>query len=333
MGNATAQSTRHSLAPRAEDEEATMLGKLAAPVAAGAVMILALAGGAWGSRPPAGDETCEEVLQGPTAGGAHKVTDPPDGSTVAPGDDITVTITWDPATFDSPSVDKIFDCVTVDGHAASGLSTQGRDVPNDGRFITFFTLPADLPAGAQVCDRGLVGSVTGGDTFTRRTTNDVCLTTRGPVAPEAPVARSGPPETSTVPPPGAPPERRSETPPATPPETPSATPPAASPPTPSESPSEHPPNRPPADVSAPPPAPALPVDFPLPAAAPAVEAAPAPLPAASAAPVAPALPLTGTDARTLLAGAGADLVIAGLAVIAGTGRRRSLGRPLSRRPD
>ena len=76
-----------------------MLGKLAAAACAGTVVLAGLAGGAWGSRIPSpGEGTCEEVLQGGPTGGAHKETDPPDGSAVAPGDEIEVTITWAPAT-------------------------------------------------------------------------------------------------------------------------------------------------------------------------------------------------------------------------------------------
>jgi LPXTG-motif cell wall-anchored protein len=268
-----------------------MLGKLAAAVAAGTVALAGLAGGAWGSRIPSpGEDTCEEVLQGAPTGGGHKETDPPDGSSVAPGDEIKVTITWDPATLESPSVDKAFDCVAVDGRPVPELSAEERGRPNDGRFSTRFTVPADLPDGSQVCDRGFVGTVGAGGGFSRHKSNDVCLTVQRPAPPEeSPEARSGPSENSLSPGPEAPPEHRTF----------------------------RRPNLFPyyADT----PQPVVPVVFLVPAPAPALAEAPAP-PAQSA----PAtLPVTGAEPRSLLAGAGADLAMAGLAVIGGARRRRA----------
>jgi len=271
-----------------------MLGKLAAAVAAGTVALAGVAGGAWGSRIPSpGEDTCEEVLQGAPTGGAHKETDPTGGSTVAPGDEIEVTITWDPATLESPSVDKAFDCVAVDGRPVAGLSSEERGRPNDGRFSTRFTVPADLPDGSKVCDRGFVGTAGPGGGFTRHKSNDVCLTVKRPAPPEeSPEERSGPSESSLSPGPEAPPEQQRL----------------------------RRPNLFPYDADTP--QPVVPVVFLAPSPAPLP-----PSPALGEAPALPAqsapatLPVTGAQPRSLLAGAGADLAMAGLAIIGGARRR------------
>jgi hypothetical protein len=272
-----------------------MLGKLAAAIAAGTVAFAGLAGGAWGSRIPSpGEDTCEEVLQGAPTGGAHKETDPIDGSTVAPGTEIEVTITWDPASLESPSVDKTFDCVAVDGRPVAGLSSEERSRPNDGRFSTRFTVPADVPDGSKVCDRGFVGTVGTGGGFTRHKSNDVCLTVKRPAPPEqSPEERSGPSESSLSPGPEAPPEQQR-----------------------SRRPNLFP-------YEADTPQPFVPVVLLAPSPAPAPALAEAPALPAQGAPA--ALPVTGAAPRSLLAGAGADLAVAGLAII-GSARRRARRR-------
>ncbi|HKN40106.1 MAG TPA: hypothetical protein VJ456_13470, partial [Acidimicrobiia bacterium] len=77
--------------------------------------------------PPA----CGDV---PTAGqnGLDKVTTPPDGSLVEPGDAIDVTLRWDEAVLGGGVLDRALDCVQVDGRPAPALDLDRRQAPNEG---------------------------------------------------------------------------------------------------------------------------------------------------------------------------------------------------------
>ena len=171
-----------------------MLRKLSACACAGTGCAVLAAAGlgapvAWAARDRAPmEETCVEVGRGEPTGGARKDTAPPDGSTVSPGEQVDVTISWPVEAFAGPELHKVLDCVTVDGRPAPELSAEARLAPNDGDFHHTFTVPAGLPDGAQVCDRGFVSGVGTGGTFSREKTNDVCFTVEE--TPEAPTRRA-----------------------------------------------------------------------------------------------------------------------------------------------
>lgn len=169
------------------------------------------AGLAWAedSHPGGLPETCPEVLSGSPSGDLEKRTDPSDGSDVRGGDVITVILRWDPESFDGPVLHKVLDCVTVDGEIAADLSGQQRDAPNDGVFEWRFTVPADVPLGARICDRGFVSGPGPGGSFEREKSNDVCLTvvppgasendSPAPAAPPQSAKEELPPLTATAP--------------------------------------------------------------------------------------------------------------------------------------
>jgi LPXTG-motif cell wall-anchored protein len=142
--------------------------------------------GAEDSHPGGLPETCPEVLSGAPSGDLEKRTDPPEGSDVQGGDVITVTLRWNPQSFDGPLLHKAIDCVTVNGEIAADLSGQERDAPNDGLFEWRYTVPADVPAGARICDRGFVSGPGSGGIFEREKSNDVCFTVAAPVITPAP---------------------------------------------------------------------------------------------------------------------------------------------------
>ena len=181
------------------------------PLLAAASLTMAGAGVAWAedSHPGGLPETCPEVLSGAPTGDLEKRTDPSDGSDVRVGDLVTVTLRWDPRSFDGPLLHKVLDCVTVNGEIAPDLSGQERDAPNDGRFEWHFTVPADVAAGARICDRGFVSGPAPGGDFEREKSNDICFTVvppdaveNGSPAPAAPphtVDGPAPPLTATAP--------------------------------------------------------------------------------------------------------------------------------------
>ncbi len=135
-------------------------------------------GHAWAqdSHPGGLPDTCPEVLSGAPTGDLEMRTVPPGGSDVRGGDIITVTLRWNPESFDGPSVHKALDCVTVSGKFAPELSGQERDAPNDGLFQRLFTVPVDVPVGYRFCDRGFVSGSASGDSFERQKSNGTCFT-------------------------------------------------------------------------------------------------------------------------------------------------------------
>ena len=185
-------------------------GSLLLLFAAGALSLPG-AGAAWAesSHPGGLPDTCPEVLSGAPTGDLEMGTVPSAGSAVRGGDVVTVTLRWNPETFGGPAVHKVLDCVTVNGDFAPDLSTQERDAPNDGRFERHFTVPADVPTGASICDRGFVSGGGSGDSFEREKSNDTCFTVVNAAAPHhdspAPVAApsategSGPAPDATAP--------------------------------------------------------------------------------------------------------------------------------------
>jgi LPXTG-motif cell wall-anchored protein len=265
------------------------------------------------SHPGGLPDTCPEVLSGSPTGDLEKSTDPADGSDVQGGDVVTVTLRWDPDSFDGPLLHKVLDCVTVGGQLAPDLSGQERDAQNDGSFEWRFTVPTSVHAGQRICDRGFVSGPGSDDDFERQKSNDVCFTvgpddsstneSRSPAAP-TPAADQPAPSTDAPTPPVSSPT-------ASPPTTPDAATPAA-PDTSETSPAR--------------PAPGLPgeVEGPTPRgdqpAPPAVLASPHEAPAAPRVPHA-TLPATGASPTPLVL-AGLVLCAGGLSIVASAGRRR-----------
>lgn len=214
--------------------------------------------------------------------------DVPDGATVAPGQDILLTLSWDKKKWSGPQLDRALACVRVKGELAPDLSAEEAPTANDGVYEYRLHVPDDIKAGCDVCAEGfLSGDAAGGGPQQVRS-DRYCFMAGHP-----------------VPPPPTPPVNRAPAPPAAPPPAPAPAPATAMapPPTPTQVPTQV------AGAQAARPAP------PLAAAAPAPVQAPAARPPAE-------LPRTGSGAgRTGTAGGGLALCLGGLAVIGGSGRR------------
>jgi hypothetical protein len=159
----------------------------------------AVGGVLWGAGPatagvshPGGvDDTCDEVLRGSPGEALTKETDPPAGSEVRAGDEVTVRLQWDPGDFADGPLHKVLDCVTVAGDLDRDRSVQKRDPANDGEFIHRYRIPGDAAPGTRVCDRGFVsGDGSGGD-FERQKSNDVCFEV---TVPASDAGQSAPPD-------------------------------------------------------------------------------------------------------------------------------------------
>lgn len=161
------------------------------------------------SHPGGVPDTCEDVLSG-APGKLTKDSDPPDGAIVRAGQDVTITLRWEPGRFVGGRLHKALDCVTVDGVLDAALSTQERDTANDGDFVHRYTIPAEAKPGTRVCDRGFVSGDSPDGGFEREKSNDVCLTVGDTQPASVPPPTVIPPETlvggetQTAPAPAAP---------------------------------------------------------------------------------------------------------------------------------
>ena len=268
--------------------------------------------GAEDSHPGGLPDTCPEVLGGSPTDDLEKHTEPSDGSDVRGGDVVTVTLRWDPESFDGPLLHKVLDCVTVSGEFAAELSGQERDTPNDGSFEWQFTVPAGLPVGARICDRGFVSGPGSADDFERQKSNDVCFTVAPPAASDNDSASPAAPPQTVV---ANPPPVHPTAPPAS---TPTGPPPGST------------------TDSTTPPAPRTPVTtFPTPAPEPTGTATPGadqppPVSVLASPPLTPVSPPVQSDATlpstgaspTPLVMAGMVLCAGGAGIMAGAGRRR-----------
>ncbi|HYH50812.1 MAG TPA: hypothetical protein VEG38_14805 [Acidimicrobiia bacterium] len=222
------------------------------------------------------------------AGGLTIATDVPDKATVAPGDDITVTLTWDPKAWSGEELDAALACVQVKGGLDHNLSAGERPTANDGSMEYVLHVPGNIRPDCDICVQGfLIGTAAGG----------------GPdmVTSDKRCFMSGPPRPPTTTPPAT-------TPPATTPVT--TTPVTGAPPAPATTTTTAP--RVPTEVGGitatqPTPAPLTP--------------APGPAPAPAVAPVAE-LPRTGSPLTALAAaGGGLTLTFGGFAIMGGAGGR------------
>ncbi|MEW6473176.1 MAG: hypothetical protein AB1679_12970 [Actinomycetota bacterium] len=243
---------------------------------------------------------CEDAAMNTARDGSDAVrltADIPDGSRVAPGQDIAIRLTWDPTQWSGEALDMALACTWVKGGLNPDMSGQERPSPNDGVFEFRVEVPHNIRPDCDICIQGFLAGMTGS----------------GPqqVGSDRRCFMSGPPGSPT------PPATRPPTPPATrPPTTPATSPPApaTTPPAPATTPPvpAGPTGRVPAEVggiqaSQPSPAPLTPAPTP----------APPPAMAAAA-----ELPRTGSPlAQVASAGGGLMLSLGGLAVIGGAGRR------------
>src|SRR5581483_9067998 len=85
----------------------------------------------------------------PQSGSLHITSTPAAGASVAPGSSISFNASWNSADFNE--TDRMYLCGTVDGTFNSAMSSQDKGVGNTGSWSGTATIPADAPAGSNVC--------------------------------------------------------------------------------------------------------------------------------------------------------------------------------------
>jgi hypothetical protein len=83
------------------------------------------------------------------SGSLHITGTPAAGSSVPAGSSISLNASWNAADFNE--TDKLFVCGSVDGVFNAAMSSENKGVNNDGTLTAATTVPADVPAGANVC--------------------------------------------------------------------------------------------------------------------------------------------------------------------------------------
>jgi hypothetical protein len=140
-------------------------------------------------------DTCRHELQRPPVGGVENVTSPGPGKVVA-GDVIDVNVTWDPADWNDTWVEKVLNCVSVDGTPVPELSDEERPAPNDGAYDRELVLPDDMESGHLLCEQGFVYGVLSRGGYSLTSSPRVCFTTEA--APPPPTTTTEPPTTTTT---------------------------------------------------------------------------------------------------------------------------------------
>jgi hypothetical protein len=230
---------------------------------------------------------CEDAIMNTprgASGGVNLSASVADGATVAPGQDILVSLAWDPKAWSGDELDMALACVRVKGGLDPNLSGQERPTANDGTFEYRLHVPDNIKPGCDICVQGFLAGMADGGESQQVGSNEQCFMS----GPPSPPAKPAPPAaTSPAPAPAAPA-----------PAAPAPAAPAPAAPVPTRAPAEVPAEVAGSNVSR-----------------------PAPTPAPGVASVAE-LPRTGATAtRVGTAGGGLTLALGGLAVIGGSGRR------------
>jgi len=127
--------------------------------------------------------SCNGVFHGSPSGSLSERTSAgPNGSTVATGQQISITLTWNPADFGGNAVDKTDVCVKIGTQISSALSQEHKPGPTAGTDFFSFDIPTQGTGGQPICVRTAV-SGSGADS---EKSNLVCYSELDPVAPEVP---------------------------------------------------------------------------------------------------------------------------------------------------
>ena len=123
-------------------------------------------------------EACEVVF------GADAFEKAPSEGEVAPGEAVSVDVTWGTG-WQKGSTVEVLGCTAVDGEFSEELSTRIRKVKNDGLFVHEFTVPKTVAKGAVLCERAIViGLSAAGSAKAERLDAD-CFTVSGAAKPVA----------------------------------------------------------------------------------------------------------------------------------------------------
>jgi len=135
----------------------------------------------WGTTE--GGDSCRGVFRGAQSGSLVKTTSAgATGSLVAPGQTISVTITWKPSDFGGYSPPETEDCVKIGSHISRRLSQTHKPGSARGTDHFSYVVPLDGTGGNEICDRATVL----GPWENVEKSVILCYTVMGAEAPEVP---------------------------------------------------------------------------------------------------------------------------------------------------
>lgn len=148
-------------------------------------------------------DTCRHELQrpptaAPGVGRVDNVTSPGPGTAMA-GDIVDIRLTWDPADFDDTWIEKVLNCVSIDGKPVPEMTDEERPAPNDGAYDRELAVPDDIESGHLLCEQGFAyGDLSRGG-YSLISSPRVCFTTEAaPPPPPPPTTTTAPPTTTTT---------------------------------------------------------------------------------------------------------------------------------------
>src|SRR5206468_12757433 len=100
-----------------------------------------------------------------------------------------VDLVWAMGDWSASRLHKVLDCVAIDGRLVRSLQAGESPTDNDGRFRRSYRVPADVPAGARICDQAMLSGPSPRGDYDRQISNMVCHTVAGNGAADRPPCR------------------------------------------------------------------------------------------------------------------------------------------------
>jgi LPXTG-motif cell wall-anchored protein len=167
--------------------------------------LAAPSGGGCGPRSdcqrPAGGiaSDCEDATMNTRPGGSDAVkltASVADGATVAPGQDITVRLSWDPSAWSGDELDMALACVQVKGGLDPDLSARERPSANDGSFEYRIHVPDNIKPGCDICVQGFLAGMGSDGGAQQVGSNEQCFMSGKPEPPTPPATQAPVPVTT-----------------------------------------------------------------------------------------------------------------------------------------
>jgi LPXTG-motif cell wall-anchored protein len=161
-------------------------------------------GGGQGANADGPAADCQDAIENTPPGGSGglKLTaNVREGANVAPGDDITVRLTWDPKQWSGKDLDMALACVRVKGGLDPHLSREERPAANDGVFEYRLHVPNNIKPGCDICVQGFLAGMAGDGGPQQVGSNPECFMSGPPPPappPAPPVTRPPAPATTTT---------------------------------------------------------------------------------------------------------------------------------------
>ena len=146
---------------------------------------------------------CEDAIMNTRPGGSGAVqlsADVADGANVAPGQDITIRLTWDPKAWSADRLDMALACVQVKGALDPDLSGQERPTANDGTFEYRIHVPENIKPNCDICVQGFLAGMADDGQEAQVGSNEQCFMSGPPAPSDAPTPpATTPPIPATTP--------------------------------------------------------------------------------------------------------------------------------------